>query len=640
MSDDEGEVVDLTGDASEDDEDAGAGAAGAAGGDEADRLRAELAEVDAELESVEARLQELATERAALRQRREALRGGIKQAASARAHHCDWEHGKFAHDARALAVLRETFRLSAFRPLQRGVLNATLSGVDALVLLPAGGGKSLLYELPAVLEARGFTLVVSPLLSLIDDQVTALRALGVNAADLTSATPAEEAAATLASLDKPDSTLRLLYVTPEKVVKSKRFFAKLEKAYEKGLLRRIAVDEAHCISQWGADFRVDYVKLHILKTQFPKAPLLALTATATPDVQASICDALAIAGAARFQASVGRPNLRYEVRPKPAGAAHMEDLAALIQQHWPQRSQSGIVYCLARKETEDVAAQLNSRGISAVCYHAQMETQDRLVAHRGWAAGRVQVIVATVCFGMGINKCDVRFVIHHTISKSIETYYQESGRAGRDGAPARCIAYFSPKDFGRQAGMVFYEAAGMRRLIPLIQYCMSSDRCRHGLIATHFGETIAPCGANCDVCAPGDAAQVAAPMVDLSAHAASLVATAREVEAAGKNASVLQLIDAWRKSKRPETVALAKSMRADDAELFICRLLLDNVLTQKFSSTAYATNVYITAGSAATAVTAGRLAVHLPLRMQMQAAPTAAKRKAYTIDPLDDSGDE
>ena len=628
MSDDR--VVDLTGDS----EDEGQGA-GAAGGDEADRLRAELAEVDAELESVEQRLQDLAAERSALRRRREALRAGITQTASAQAHRRDWEHDVFEHDARALAVLRDTFRLSAFRPLQRGIINATLSGVDALVLLPAGGGKSLLYELPAVLEGRGFTLVVSPLLSLIDDQVTALRALGVHAADLTSATPAEEAAATLASLDSADGTLRLLYVTPEKVVKSKRFFAKLEKAYHAGLLRRIAVDEAHCISQWGADFRVDYVKLHILKTQFPKTPLLALTATATPDVQASICDALAVAGAARFQASVGRPNLRYEVRPKPAGAAaHMEDLAALIQQHWPQRSQSGIVYCLSRKETEEVAAQLNSRGISAVCYHAQMETADRLAAHRGWAAGRAQVIVATVCFGMGINKCDVRFVIHHTIAKSIETYYQESGRAGRDGAPARCIAYFSPKDFGRQAAMVFYEAAGMRRLSPLVQYCMARDRCRHAIIAAHFGEAIAPCGANCDVCAPGEDAQAAAPVVDLSAHAASLVATAREVEAAGKNASVLQLIDAWRKSKRPETAALAKCMRADDAELFVCRLLLDNVLTQKFSSTAYATNVYVTAGSAATAVVAGRLAVHMPLRVQAGGGGAAAAAKRKRASPV------
>jgi ATP-dependent DNA helicase Q1 len=395
--------VDLTGEEEEEEEAHTLG--GAAAG-----LQAQLTAVNAELEGVEAQLQALVAQRASLRQRQQALRARIQDAAAvARAGGGrDWQAGAFPHDERVQAALRDVFKLSAFRGLQRGVVNATLSGVDALVILPAGGGKSLCYQLPAVLEACGFTLVISPLLSLIEDQVMALRKLGVHAAELTASTPAAEASATLALLDDPASTLRLLYVTPEKVVKSRRFFSKLEKAYKAGLLRRIAVDEAHCISQWGADFRVDYVKLHVLKEQFPNAPLMALTATATADVQASICDALSIAGAARFVGSVRRPNLRYEVRAKPSSAAaHLDDLASLIGDEFA-RTQSGIVYCLSRRDTEVVAAELCARGIGALSYHAQMETHARLAAHRSWAAGRTQVIVSTVAFGM------VRRTLIHT----------------------------------------------------------------------------------------------------------------------------------------------------------------------------------------------------------------------------------
>jgi ATP-dependent DNA helicase Q1 len=403
------EHIDLTGEEEAEEEEEAAAAAeeeaaarahapnGAAAG-----LQAQLSAVNAELEGVETQLQALVAQRASLRQQQQALRAGLDAAAAvARAGGGrDWQTGAFGHDGRVQAALRDVFKLTAFRGLQRGVVNATLSGVDALVILPAGGGKSLCYQLPAVLEARGYTLVISPLLSLIEDQVMALGRLGVHAAALTASTPREEASATMALLDDPSSTLRLLYVTPEKVVKSRRFFAKLEKAYKAGLLRRIAVDEAHCISQWGADFRVDYVKLHVLKEQFPNAPLLALTATATADVQASICDALSVAGAARFVGSVRRANLRYEVRAKPsAAAAHLDDLAALIGDDFT-KTQSGIVYCLSRRDTEVVAAELCTRGICALAYHAQMETHARLAAHRSWAAGRTQVIVSTVAFGM------------------------------------------------------------------------------------------------------------------------------------------------------------------------------------------------------------------------------------------------
>ena len=455
----------------------------------------------------------------------------------------------------------------------------------------------------------------------------ALRALGVHAAELTAATPVEAAAATLAALDDPASTLRLLFVTPEKVIKSRRFFAKLEKAYKAGLLRRVAVDEAHCISQWGADFRVDYTKLHVLKEQFPKAPLMALTATATADVQSSICDALGVPGAARFQASVARPNLRYEVRAKPGNAtAHVDDLAALIRERYAP-SASGIVYCLTRKATEVVAAELRARGISALAYHAQMENDARISAHRSWAAGRTRVMCSSVAFGMGINKLDVRFVIHHSISKSVETYYQESGRAGRDGAAADCVAYFRPADFWRQAGMVFFEAAGLRRLFPLIRVVLARRQCRHALIAAHFGEAApASCGTACDVCSAASPPDADA---NLTAHAAALLATARELEASDRSASCLQLVDHWRKSAASERATLARELTPEDAELLVSHLVILSVLRLDFASNAFATNVYIKAGTAAPRLEAGLLSVHLPLRLAPKARSSAgaAKRK-------------
>jgi ATP-dependent DNA helicase Q1 len=216
----------------------------------------------------------------------------------------------------------------------------------------------------------------------------------------------------------------------------------------------------------------------------------------------------------------------------------------------------------------------------------------------------------------------VRFVIHHTISKSVETYYQEAGRAGRDGASARCIAYFRPHDFGRQAGMVFFEQAGLRRLFPLIRLVLTRATCRHAQIGAHFGEASPrSCGAACDVCSPGAGASAAAPDADLTAHAAALLATARELEARDRAASCAQLVDAWRKSGDAEHAALARTLAIEDAELLVCHLLLQNVLRQEFSSTAYATNVYVKSGSAAAALAAGRLSISLPLRVN------EAKRK-------------
>eukprot|EP00775_Hariotina_reticulata_P010922 gene10922-11077_t len=382
-----------------------------------EQLQQQLLLVEEQLQELEEAKQQLRIREQLLRQQKEKLQRRIiveQQAPKA-----DWS-SQFSWDERLQQALQQAFGLTNFRPLQREVMNATLQGRDVLLLLPSGGGKSLCYQLPAVVSG-GVTLVVSPLLSLIIDQVMSL-AGKVRAYALTSMTSKEESA--------------------QKIVASKRLMAKLEKLYHAGQLSRIAIDEAHCCSSWGNDFRPDYKKLGVLKQQFPQTPIIALTATATAQVCGDILNILRIVGAERFSASINRPNLCYEVRQKPASAeAAVEDICCWIKDNYPD-GESGIIYCLTRKDCETLASQLQIAGVSAAHYHADMEPAARAGAHEAWSSGAVQVIVATVAFGMGINKPDVSFVLHACIAKSLENYYQESGRAGRNGQPARCVLYY------------------------------------------------------------------------------------------------------------------------------------------------------------------------------------------------------
>eukprot|EP00887_Chlorella_sp_A99_P002461 scaffold10.g2461.t1 len=622
-------------------------------GGEAERLKA----VEKELAQVEAQIARLLDRQQALQKEQERLRRAV--AVEARALRADWR-STFPWDARVAALLAAPFGLQEFRPLQREVINATMQGCDVLCLMPSGGGKSLTFQLPALL-GRGRTVVISPLLSLIQDQVAGLAALGVGAAALTSLTSKELASAILKQIDDPAADLRLLYCTPEKaggaaqapqpcdtapvvslasprpdpllhqptacfpparsiscvrashpgaprqIVNSKRLLAKLEKAAKAGLLDRFTVDEVHCASAWGNDFRPDYKKLGVLKQQFPAVPMLALTATATQAVCDEVCDVLCIEGCELFRRSVDRPNLFYEVRDKPASAeALLSEMAAWISTNFPD-GESGIVYVLTRKDAENVAAELRStHGLAAAHYHAEMEPEVREAVHRRWAAGELQAIVATIAFGMGINK-------------------PESGRAGRDGLPAHCLLFFR-----------------------------------------HFAEAPAPCHGMCDWCrrqrADGDGASGqqqeqggqereqggqqhngageatrrgrGPPQKDVSEAARAALLTLRDWAGSEKRATLTQLVDKWRASKDAAVAKATKALSRDECELTVQALATEGCLRLDFGFTAYNTNTYLklaAPSAAAAAVLQGMRQVFIAPRQQGAANTAAVKPTAAQL---------
>ncbi|KAL3687443.1 hypothetical protein R1sor_013752 [Riccia sorocarpa] len=510
--------------------------------------------------------------------------------------------GSFEWDERAADLRLNIFGISSYRTNQREIINAIMSGRNVMVIMAAGGGKSLCYQLPALLLS-GIALIISPLLSLIQDQVMGLKALGVPAAMLTSTTTKDEEKNVYLSLEKGTGDLRILYVTPEKIAKSKRFMSKLEKCNKAGRLSLVAIDEAHCCSQWGHDFRPDYKNLGILKKQFPKVPMIALTATATERVQTDVREMLQIPYCERFTSSVNRPNLFYEVREKKSNAtAAIDDIADFIRGEYTEK-ESGIVYCFTRKECEQVAEELRQRGISAAHYHADMPPDTRANVHTRWSSNKIQVIVGTVAFGMGINKPDVRFVIHHSLSKSLETYYQESGRCGRDGLPAHCLLFFRPADVPRQSSMVFSEVAGLHNLYGIARFCQSKRACRRAAFFRHFAEQLQDCNGMCDNCAY--AKEISE--LDVTAHAKSIVTFVKDLAEADQKTTMNQLVDSWRsRAQGREEAALIKELSKEDVERVVLQLILEGMLKEEFSHTAYATNAYVAVGAASRSLVQGK----------------------------------
>jgi ATP-dependent DNA helicase RecQ len=397
-------------------------------------------------------------------------------------------------DQRLSAALRKYWGFADFLPLQSEAVAADLEGRDSLVVLPTGGGKSLCYQLPAVVSP-GWTLVISPLLSLMKDQVDRLRRLGISAAALNSATPGPSRSAALRDLRA--GSLKLLYVAPERVVgELGRDFLRSNPP------RSVIVDEAHCISAWGHDFRPEYRGLKQLRDAFPEAAWHAFTATATLDVRQDICQQLALRDPQLLVGSFFRPNLQYHVLPREGGWA---DLCRIIDRH---RNSAGIIYAISRKKVEQLSNHLNGLGYRTLPYHAGMSDIDRAAAQEALLHDRIEALVATVAFGMGIDKPNVRYVIHAELPRSLENYQQESGRAGRDGLPAECWLLHSAQDAMVWRRILEQSASEVRAqaeqgLDRIQSYC-SGMVCRHRQLVGHFGQglpesVVANCGA-CDVC--------------------------------------------------------------------------------------------------------------------------------------------
>lgn len=432
-----------------------------------------------------------------------------------------------------LETLKHYFGHSAFRPLQEDVVDAILAKQDVLMILPTGGGKSLCYQLPTLLM-DGITVVVSPLLALMHDQVVALKANGISAEMLSSMQDLEESQKIETRLRAGE--IKLLYVAPER----------LTNAYFLNLLHQLpinffVIDEAHCVSEWGHEFRENYRRLSLLKEQFATTPIAAFTATATHAVESDIASNLGLQDPKRVRGSLFRENLTVNARHRIKDGR--EQLMEFLKLH---PDESGIIYTLSRKSTEAVAHFLQNKGIEAKAYHAGLPTQEKNSTYADFVADRVQIVVATIAFGMGIDKSNIRFVVHMTMPKTLENYYQEIGRAGRDGVDSETLLLFSAQDIVQQKMFIEdlpetpYKEHAFNKLESMVRFA-NSENCRHQSIAAYFDDRMERCGDKCDNCTAPESEKI-----DITTAARMLLSTILRTE---QNFGLHYVIDVLKGSK-------------------------------------------------------------------------------------------
>jgi bloom syndrome protein len=560
-----------------------------------------------------------------------------------------WSNHPWSQEVKT--VLKERFHLRGFRPNQLEAIDETLAGKDTFVLMPTGGGKSLCYQLPSIVtggRTHGVTIVVSPLLSLMEDQVDHLRKLNIKAFLMNGESDKTERSWILGQLSNGDAEgLELLYITPEMISKNQTLVRALENLHRRGKLARLVIDEAHCVSQWGHDFRPDYKELGEVRAKLPGVPVMALTATATENVKVDVIHNLKMTGCEVFLQSFNRPNLTYEVRPKGKNNEVLASIAETIKKSY--KNQCGIVYCLSRKTCEKVAEDLrDTYRLRAAHYHAGMKSDDKTKVQKEWQAGKWHIIVATIAFGMGIDKPDVRFVMHHSIPKSLEGYYQETGRAGRDGKRSGCYLYYGYKDAATLKRMIddgdgSYEQKVRQKhmLRNVVQFCENRSDCRRVQVLAYFNEYFRreDCGNSCDNCK----SDLVFEVHDFSQHAAWIINIVRwfqnqtnEKGDKGEKVTVLYCVDILRgdlkRAKSPSHKTLpwygkGSDLDRGEAERLFYRLLGEDALAEDnvINGKDFAVQ-YLKLGRRATEFETGQRQLNLQVRVSPNGKGKAAAK--------------